>query len=273
MNTIQERINSYLSNESDYSFELRCLHAINSMNQCDFRVSHSGTYKDDLTNKLRQFDIRATFWPRKNLNHILHTAVECKRLSKEAPLIVHRSRRAIEETYLNYIRRDFIDGNVDYSLKGTGFKVYDAGSRVNLYPKDELVAKACERVAWKNDTPRSSDSEIYDKWSQALSSATELITDATKSNPEHLIEHKIHSLHFILPIVVVPDDTLWTVDYEDDGSSSGPARVVSEISYFVDRGYMPANMKPFRCSHVHFVTESKLTEFIWQTLNDTASIT
>lgn len=267
--SIADKINSYLQADSDYGFELKCLNRVNTMDQCFHEWTHTGTYIDDITSKPREFDIRGSLWPKKSLNHILHVAIECKNLASESPLIVHCSKRATEKAYIQYVDVEFRDENTDYSLKGDGFDfIRDAGD-LNPYKKNEFVGKSLARLKWNNNQVKSSDSELYDKWSQALSSSHDLIIQSSRTQPEHLRRQKIGSRHFVLPIVAIPEGTLWTANYDDEGQMTQSASEAEEVSYFVDRKYEISGNE-FTCSHVHFVTEPHLPEFLWDMLNKLA---
>jgi hypothetical protein len=65
---------AYLDDYSDFSFEIQVLNALIAS---EFTCEHGGTYDDPVTNKPREFDIRAT---RNFEKHLLRLAVECKNL-------------------------------------------------------------------------------------------------------------------------------------------------------------------------------------------------
>lgn len=86
-------LREYLGNHSDFSFEIRVL---NSLVKCGFACEHGGTYDDPVTQKPRQFDIRATqcFG-----NRFVRLAVECKNIRDASPLLVSCVPRAPEDAF------------------------------------------------------------------------------------------------------------------------------------------------------------------------------
>jgi len=99
-----------------------------------------------------------------------------------------------------------------------------------------------------------SESDAYDKWSQALASAVEL---AESARGYAGTTSKGSALTAILPVVVVPDDRLWQVIYDDNGSLSDDPAPVTECVLYVGReiNLGPSDSpQPFRFSHIHFFT-------------------
>ena len=106
----------------------------------------------------------------------------------------------------------------------------------------------------------SSDSSIYDKWSQALSSAHDLISLIFSDGKR--IGQQMASLVF--PLVVVPNNRLWRVKYDVDGNRISDPESVNRCSFFVNRKYLyqsSSGEKSFVISHLEFVTSDGLLEF------------
>jgi hypothetical protein len=65
----------------------------------------------------------------------------------------------------------------------------------------------------------------------------------------------------ILPIVVVPDGTLWQVEYDERGTRTGDPVNVDHSTLYAGREYMAGdNLRgtTISCSHLEFVTISGL---------------
>ncbi|MBZ2186455.1 MAG: hypothetical protein K7J46_17245, partial [Bryobacter sp.] len=54
-----EEIDTHLEATSDFAFELKCLKLMRTLG---WRSQHGGTYRDPVTDKSREFDIRAEQW-------------------------------------------------------------------------------------------------------------------------------------------------------------------------------------------------------------------
>ena len=79
----------------------------------------------------------------------------------------------------------------------------------------------------------SSDAESYDKWGQALSSAHDLVQQAVDGASNRGVNQ---FFVLILPVLVVPDQSLWAVDYNEAGQRSPPQQV-DRATLFVGREY------------------------------------
>ena len=107
-----------------------------------------------------------------------------------------------------------------------------------------------------------SESDLYDKWSQALASAVEL-AEAARDYARNMPKGK--ALTAILPLVVVPDERLWQVVYEENGSLSGDPAPVTECVLYVGREINLGSSdapQPFRFSHIHFFTLGGFRKFL-----------
>jgi hypothetical protein len=87
----------FVANDSDFAFEMQVL---TQLKNTDFDCSHSGTYQDPVTAKIRQFDIRAR---KQKGPRVLELAVECKNLRPEGPLLLSCIPRTAEEAHHDII--------------------------------------------------------------------------------------------------------------------------------------------------------------------------
>lgn len=259
-------IQEYLDKNSDYSFEIKCLRALSDLG---LECVHGGTYIDPITEKPREFDIRAHF---ASGEKCLRLAVECKNINESFPLVVHRSPRSKKEA-TNDIIKSFnrmkkhpnpSDPSSMVTYSGTYFTM-PAGKADLIYLESEPVGKSCEQIrrnSNKGGELTSGDSGIYEKWAQALSSSSGLISAAQQDWHKFKVD-RIDTL--VLPVLVVPDRTLWVVDYDSYGEILSTPAQVNSCSYYVNRHYRatsPDGGRGYTISHLHFVTFSGLREFI-----------
>ena len=129
-----------------------------------------------------------------------------------------------------------------------------------LYGADEMVGKSATQIRWdRSGKLVASDAETYDKWAQALSSAAELVETAAKR------EIKDKSVFaFVMPILLVNDGTLWTVDYDAEGRRGTP-QSANDAVLFVDRkveldaGYRAYT---YHLSHLHIFTRTSFERML-----------
>jgi hypothetical protein len=122
-------ISTVLTRDDDFAHELRVGKAIHSCSGVEVR--HGRTYTNPVTNKPRQFDYRCFF--RKN-TACLALAVECKNLVSAC------LRLRVEPPFEN-----------------------------PSTPPKRFVGKSLVRIQTdKSPMVRSPDSDVYDKWAQAL---------------------------------------------------------------------------------------------------------
>lgn len=258
----QDDIADYLVTQSDFDLEL---FVDRSLQERGFTTSHGGSYFDSVTGKSRQYDVRAYAY---NPPHCgLFLSVECKSLSKTFPLVVSRVPRPADDAYHELIRT--------WGRKEMGEDFQDtirSGPRMPLYRADAPVGKKTVQIGReegkREDDKKSfiaSDGETFDKWSQALSSAEDLVL-LTRQHRGENGSGNFYSL--ILPILVVSDDTLWVVDYSSAGNSA--PQQVQETTLFVDRAYKMHRIGAheqqalLKVTHLHIFTRLGFTDFLAQ---------
>ena len=223
-------IEEYLNSYSDFAFELRVLHKLNELNGA--RCQHGGVYKDPITGKDREFDIRALF-ERGDTRHQcflrLHLSVECKNLRDNFLLVVHSVRRkqtdSFHELVQTYERRD-----IDSVTRSEVIR-----HKNTLYREGEFVTKSADQIGRRQHDNEiiANDGEAFGKISQAINSARDLIAQACSPKGRQECPY----FNFICPVLVIPDDRLWQVSYEDDGAMSGPPEPIRRVSYFIGKKY------------------------------------
>jgi hypothetical protein len=257
-----------MADEDDFGHEMRVGSVLRSCPQAV--LEHGGTYTDPVSHKPRQFDYRC-WLSRQQARLVL--ATECKNISTKVPLVICGAARSENEAFHDLIESRqgvFNDGGIVY----TGLSSVTRRAHTNdvLYPKDEFVGKSLLRIQMdKRTISRSGESEMYERWAQALSSGIELGIAAT-SLAKHLPASSI--LSAILPVVVVPDGTLWRGIYTENGALSRPPEPVEQSAFFVGREVEVAGPKgepwyqTFTFSHIHFFTLTGLTRFLSRIVSD-----
>lgn len=260
----------YLNDYSDFAFELRVL---NELSQAGFSCEHGGCYTDPHTKKPREFDIRAT---KEKGVRFLRLAVECKNLRPHYPLLISCVPRREDEAFHEIV----ISVDPDKLLleeppeprirarMARSKNVRMTGAK-SLYRAGQPVGKSCAQVgrAVSGDI-LAGDAEVFDKWSQALSSADDL-TYLACSDGEDRIGYAALSL--VLPILVVPKGQLWMAEHDSLGNRLTSPRVVDRCSYFVDRRYFHAGgftSDELTISHLEFVTIDGLLALIDELIGD-----
>jgi hypothetical protein len=266
----QSDIKEYLKSYSDFSFELQVLKKFVSLG---FQCKHGGTYEDPITGKSREFDIRALL-QQKGIR--VHLSIECKNLRKSFPLVVHCLRR-IENECFNELIHTFEPRTPTQRVGGISIPVpsvfleHSRSVRVakfSLYKKDEFVAKSIDQVGKRQDNGeiKSTNMEVFDKISQAINSSVDLITEAhyldTNESPFYLT--------LVLPVLVIPDFSLWQVKYNHDGSQMGEPEQIAHVSYYIGKIWTVGDkidQLSHTLTHLEIVTNSEIPNFIDNYLN------
>ncbi len=258
---------------SDVAFELK---VANYFEKRDFECQHGGTYWDPVSGKSRQFDIRAC----KNYSTVdLKLAVECKNIKNFAPLIAHCVPRRINEAFNEVIQGHFgFDGRGEDVRLAPQIKIvrYEGNSIYGQASdnKEHYVCKLLTQV-WEEKVPKGTilvekDGEVFDKWTQAVSSSFEIIQ---KTGRHYSTIAKVGSRDkaFILPILVVPDEILWRIKYDQLGNVQGEPSIANRVSVYLGTQISPwsasaedlaYNYKSYTISHLEVTTYSGLDELI-----------
>jgi YD repeat-containing protein len=134
--------------------------------------------------------------------------------------------------------------------------VHFVGPPQSFYKVGEMVGKRTDQVgrAGHNNELFSDDGLTFDKINQAINSSRDVVTDAAVDSAHPYIR-------VVLPVLVIPDGSLWQVDYDGEGNITERPRQVSEATYFIDHEWSTlAGMEDVRylISHLHVVTFSHL---------------
>jgi hypothetical protein len=256
-----EDLRRYLDTQDDFALELEAYrHALGF----GFKASHGGLYDDAKTNKRRQYDVRASHeWG----NMKLDLTIECKSLDPAYPLLVQRvSRPGNESFHQTMLSRGSTTsyGTAREPQGWVGASLFKM-SGTHLYDPQEQVGKSLKRVKLSENGFSATDSDIYEKYTQALTSMDELVQSAAvEMRPERA---QIYSRAF-LPIVLVSDGALWVADYSASGQLvADPRPEADETTFYLGWNYElpnPFDIHPatFTISHLHIMTRRRLPQFL-----------
>jgi hypothetical protein len=258
----------YLAETSDFSFELRTLRMLRAQGLlCD----HGGLYEDPVTKKSRQFDIRAIA---RDGQHCVRLAIECKNISEHFPLLVSCILPHPDESFHEIaVVGEIEDGQHAHGLYESRAHVFRLREASSIYRPRAPVGKTIAQVgreANKERTVYASGQDVFEKWAQCLASADELVRISYSEGAD---DFPSISYVTVLPIVVVPDARLWTVEYDNDGDlKSGPIQT-DQCSLFVNHAYdLGIGQPTFRISHIEFVTLTGLRILVSDSLKDRAAM-
>ena len=255
----------YLNDYSDFSFEIKTLKLLL---EDGLGCQHGGTYEDPVTKKNREFDIRAI---KIHNNLTLRLAIECKNLREYSPLLIscvpRKENEAFHEVCLSYYSRP-TTGPERY-MEDLGAGIYTKNVRLDsersIYKVGEPVGKSCDQIGRElhgDQNLVANNSDVYEKWSQALGSADDLVHSACiKGNDQS--DNIYFSL--VIPLLVVPNGRLWVVHYDENGNRTCDPKSEDRCSYYVNIPYSPLlgiKRGYFNISHLEFVTVDGLLELI-----------
>jgi hypothetical protein len=206
------------SGAAGFRFEMQVLNALVALG---FRCEHGGIYVDPITERHREYDIRArnllvTFPPAK-WNHELLLSVECKNISPTAPLLLHCTPRTGEESVHEVIQKETrIPHPTVVAIRGNE----------SVYRPGDAVGKRTDQVQQVGESFSRSDTEVFEKITQAVNAANDLVHEAA-TQP---VLNARQTIRAVVPIVVVPAGMLWRVRYADNGEQYGPPERVDRVS-------------------------------------------
>jgi hypothetical protein len=235
-------ITQFIEGESGFSLEMAALRVLRSL-QMD--SEHAAVYVDPTTGKMRAFDIRARLITEPIA---VRLAVECKRIRQTAPLLVHATPRRSSEAFYSIVRRKNLGGSLRQYVM----------HRPNLYKAGEPVGRHTDQPT-KDEKGKfkSSDAPTYEKWMQAVSGCSDLVRELLydRCPPEQI--------GVVVPLLVVPAETLWQVDYDDDGTVIQPVRQVESTTLILRHSWQvqtAPELINYEISHLEIVTLTALKQ-------------
>lgn len=270
-----QHIRNVIESADDFGHELRVRRILRGHKQGQLR--HGGTYVDPVTQKPRQYDLRwhVSYFA----GFAVSLAIECKNIHVENPVAISGIKRTPRESF-HYFIESRTGGNfliekfpAYYDVKSMGV-VRRTVEASEMYPTECFVGKSIIRIERSEigkppnivtKYASSKDQEIYDRWSQALASATDLVLEARHNAAKYDLAHVFT---IIMPVVVLPNRVLWFVEYDENGSLIHDPMEVDQCELFVAREIaVPAEFtelppSPFTFSHIHFFTIAGFADFL-----------
>jgi|GEM_PF-579700 len=268
----QSDILEYLKAYSDFSFELAVL---KMLRESGLICEHGGLYEDAVTKKFREFDVRAiTEIQRRRVR----LAIECKNVRENFPILISCVPRHEQESY----HQVALVGEPDPSESFTASTFHQSRAKTisirgehSIYKQGEPVGKNTVQVGKVIDgTITSNDSELYEKWGQCLSSAVDLVDQAYWDGDDDDEKQETYQ-SMVIPFVVVPNERLWVVMYDEDGKRVSDPESSNRCSCFIHKNYeMGTKMAGTRMwlSHVEIVTIDGMQSFVQRYLGSEEAI-
>lgn len=254
----------YLDSHDDFALEMQ-VRALVAAQGLDF--AHGGSFEDPLTRTIRRYDLRAGY---EQQDCRVELAIECRHLRPHYPLLVSRIPRLHSESYHQLVCSINIEPGPFAPLGVSPCEVFSITpvSGGSIYAPDAPVAKAFTQVGVSQDgAPLSGDGGVGEKWSTAIGSLAELAGNAA------WYRDKTEGLQFLtslLPVLVVPDGTLWAVDYDAEGRQLGPAVQLDQVEAFVGKDFWKVGGNNYSVSHLHLCSVSGLQAFLARLTGDQA---
>ena len=163
-------LSEYLASQDDFAFEREVYHVAKRLG---FAAEHAALYTDPVTDKPRQFDVRASFTLG---NRQIALAIECKGLSASYPLLVSCVPRSRNEAFHEHLVADNVMGqNTSYTrvstvLGGQFPMAYEAGQ-----PVGKSMRQVRRDARGNKRGELTSGDDVFDKWMQALASIADLV--------------------------------------------------------------------------------------------------
>jgi len=249
----------YLNSYSDFSFELAVLKMLRAS---DVECEHGGHYEDPVTNKSREFDIRAT---KTIQRYRVRMAIECKNIRENFPILISCIPRHEQESY----HQIALVGDPKADLYQIASSLHQSRATTlsmrwqhSLYKPGEPVGKSTAQIGRAMDgTISTNDAELYEKWGQCLSSTNDLV------GRMYWDGHDDKETYFsaVVPFVVVPNGRLWMVTYDDEGNRTSDPEQTDRCSCFVNKDYeMGTALAGARIwlSHIEIVTFDGMRAFV-----------
>ncbi len=250
-------IEAVIATEDDFGHEMRVGRVLRGY--LGSQTSQGGTYADPVSGKARQFDFR---WRYQLGEFGLSLAIECKNLNPDSPVVISGRERSKSEAFHELVESrkggHFRTNKGDIFLDVTAARVIRRiTGNDSVYFPEAFVGKSLLQLKKKEGKyTRTRDVEIYEKWSQALASAVDLVHTAGRNATAATNQHVFT---FVVPVVVLPDDSLWKIEYDVNGKIVGHPQPANEVDFFVAHEASPSIepgdlRQPYVFSHLHFLT-------------------
>jgi len=267
-NPIQKKdLLEYIKTYSDFSFELEVL---KMLRESGLNCEHSGHYEDPVTKKPRQFDIRAVTSVKR---YRVRLAIECKNIRENFPILISCMPRHEQESYHQVAL--VVEPKSDspwtaLAINQSRVKTLHIRGEHSIYKMSLPVGKATVQVGRTSENKiLANDSELYEKWGQCLSSAADLVDRVYWDGDDNIYASTV------IPLVVVPNDRLWTVLYDEGGDLVSEPEPSNSCSCFIDKDYKLGTTTAstwMSLSHVEIVTFDGMRSFVQRLLSSEEAI-
>jgi len=239
--------------QDDFALEL---YAYSLARRLGYEATHAGSYIDPQSGKARQFDVQARVACGEHFH--VYFAIECKFLRPSFPLLVSQIPRISAESYQHIV----MSNGKWRSLMLMTPHAHPLTHGASLYPQQHYVGKALSQVGFNGEGKlHSKDAEVFEKWGQAIASSSQLLNKAAFV---HLSIHDPSEKAAVLPVLVVPEGTLWAVNYDENGNLVTEPFQTDEVQYFIG-STQRINVTPpidFLISYLHIVTKTGLQDLL-----------
>jgi hypothetical protein len=245
-------IKDQFEKRSGFALEMRTLRALT---EAGFECQHGLLYVDPVTDLDRQFDLRAVAYRKRCC---IRLAVECKGVREGHPLVFGRLPRTPEES-----QHQVLVSSADDLDPGQPHKppIYEKHAKAetlygseSLYLPDKPVAKTYLHYS---TSPKNEPDEIHVRWMQAVASSSDLLFSA---HDEYSRMEVDDCATFILPMVVVPEGSLWVIDYGVSGDELGEPKQEERVEFAIFKTVSGPKLygDNLLLTHLEFVTEQGL---------------
>lgn len=250
-------LSEYLA-QDDFQFEMDILQICKEYGYS----CHGGTYTDPLLNKDRQYDI---LFQVSNGCRVVQAAIECKHLKDWYPLLVSRTVRQEQESFHELVISHCEFGHVSETdpLDSPARKplILRLAGSDTFYRRTDFVGKSMKRVGRdkaNKDALYARDDEVFDKWLQAVHSMHEIVNT---SEYDFRVCGVKATATYVIPILVIPDGTLWVADYGTNGALLGEPMKVEHCLFYIDRR-VPSKWGTYAANDLYIYTKSGLLAFL-----------
>lgn len=252
-------LNEYLQGKDDFRLEIA---ALKSLKKRGLDAQHGGTYEDPVTKLSRQFDLRASI---QKGHSFAHLAVECKSLKASFPLLISTLPRTPEEAYHEILLANNRHPTHPKDYLDPHFRSVSIDAPASPYAIAAPCGKSTTQVGRDvNGDFVTGDGEVYAKWSQAISSAFDLVSNAIDDIRK---SDKDIAISVILPILVLNEGGLWLARYSEDGDLLGEPQQTDSAEIFIGKQFRVGPR--YRASHLHVFTLPKFDRFLNRLLENT----
>lgn len=282
MASITAEIIAGLASNDDFGFEMRVGRELRQNPRASVR--HGESYVDPRSGKEREFDYQFTFtheWRR------IQLAIECKNLFPDSPAVVCGHKRISTESFHEIVFTGsgvLTNKNQREGIQtGAVSEVVRISPESDLYPTRDPAKNFVGKSVFRPKPPANNKNltalhklpqcgysvmrdDDYDRWNQAAGSAGALALKSLDFDKKTDCSTSLATV--TLPVLAVPDEALWQLEFNDDGEVTSVPQRVEHITVYRDvqirrtEKYGTPFYRTLTMSHVHFVTLGGLRKWL-----------